>query len=384
MAGAYKRKTDKARGKLGKYTGWYLDAAGEKQTFAGSTDKATTLQMAQAKEAECRLQARGLIYRKDLAARDAAAKPLAVHLADYRDFLLAKQDTIKHIKHTIGVLDRLLESAGVSSVADIRPDSITLALGRLKRSARTRNHALSAVRGFARWLARNDRLKSDPLASLTTRANERADVRRKRRDLSVEEFARLIEATASGPDYPPKLPYPRHGRRKDARPRISGYDRATCYLIAMGTGFRASEIRSLTPESFDYGDEPSITVAAAYTKNGKEAVQPIRIDLADRLRVRLEGREAGKPVLGLPHKLAKMLRADLERAGIPYETADGVADFHSLRGVYVTRLVESGASIKTVQELARHSTPTLTIGKYTRTDDRRKREALEGLEGGGE
>ncbi|MCL2646001.1 MAG: tyrosine-type recombinase/integrase [Phycisphaerales bacterium] len=41
-----------------------------------------------------------------------------------------------------------------------------------------------------------------------------------------------------------------------------------------------------------------------------------------------------------------------------------IVDFHSLRHTYITRLVQSGASVKVAQELARHSTPTLTLGRY--------------------
>lgn len=376
MAGAFKRKSDKARGKAGKWTGWFFGPDGRKQTFSGTTDKATTLQMAQAKEAEAALARAGLVDRRDIAARDAAAVPLSAHLLDYGKFLSAKGDTGKHVNHVLGVLERLLRAARVATVADIRPDSITTALGRLDRSARTKNHALSAVRGFSRWLYRNHRLKDDPLATMTARYNEGADVRRKRRDLTPEEMGRLLAATEDGPPYLAHRPH----KSKHHETHITGADRAMCYRIAAGTGFRASEIRSLIPESFHLGAEACIVVAASYTKNGREAVQPIRRDLAVRLLLWLDGRAPGRPVLDLPAKTAKMLRSDLAAAGIPYEAPAGVVDFHSLRGVYVTRLVESGASIKTVQELARHSTPTLTVGRYTRTDDKRKREALEGLE----
>jgi hypothetical protein len=62
-----------------------------------------------------------------------------------------------------------------------------------------------------------------------------------------------------------------------------------------------------------------------------------------------------------------MLRVDLEAAGVPYETSEGVADFHALRVAYITGLVNSGASVKTCQTLARHSTPSLTIGIYAKT-----------------
>ena len=59
-----------------------------------------------------------------------------------------------------------------------------------------------------------------------------------------------------------------------------------------------------------------------------------------------------------------MLRRDLEAAGIPYETDSGTADFHALRHSYVTALAMSNAPVKIVQSLARHSTPTLTLGVY--------------------
>ncbi len=59
-----------------------------------------------------------------------------------------------------------------------------------------------------------------------------------------------------------------------------------------------------------------------------------------------------------------MIRCDLEAAGIPYSIMgpDGpeFADFHSLRHTYLTLLGRSGVDLKTAQELAGHSTPTLT------------------------
>ena len=41
-------------------------------------------------------------------------------------------------------------------------------------------------------------------------------------------------------------------------------------------------------------------------------------------------------------------------------------DFHAVRVAYITNLVTSGASVKTCQTLARHSTPSLTIGVYAK------------------
>ena len=51
---------------------------------------------------------------------------------------------------------------------------------------------------------------------------------------------------------------------------MKGIDRAALYLVAAGTGYRRSELRSLTPECFDLGaDSPTVAVEAAHSKAGR-------------------------------------------------------------------------------------------------------------------
>jgi len=74
-----------------------------------------------------------------------------------------------------------------------------------------------------------------------------------------------------------------------------------------------------------------------------------------------------------------MLRVDLRAAGIPYRDGAGrVVDFHALRHSYVTHLVRAGLSVAVVQRLARHSTPTLTLARYTHVEEEEISKALEG------
>ena len=61
----------------------------------------------------------------------------------------------------------------------------------------------------------------------------------------------------------------------------------------------------------------------------------------------------------------QMLRNDLDAAGIAYVTDDGVADFHSLRHTFISNLVAGGVHPKLAQQLARHSTITLTMDRYS-------------------
>jgi len=62
-------------------------------------------------------------------------------------------------------------------------------------------------------------------------------------------------------------------------------------------------------------------------------------------------------------------------------SAGEIADFHATRHTYVSELAASGASVKTVQELARYSTPTLTFGKYAHARKEDLTAALDALPG---
>lgn len=56
-----------------------------------------------------------------------------------------------------------------------------------------------------------------------------------------------------------------------------------------------------------------------------------------------------------------------------------MADFHALRHTYISRLVQSGVNVKVAQELARHSTPMLTLGRYSHVQLVDQTQALDAL-----
>ena len=112
-------------------------------------------------------------------------------------------------------------------------------------------------------------------------------------------------------------------------------------------------------------------------------MQPIRRDLADLLRLWLAWKKPGAPVFDMSrwdwHRTARMMREDLAAAGIDYQDASKrFVDFHALRHTYISNIGRLPVSLKTHQELARHSEPSLTM-RYThaRLDD--KVRALEAL-----
>ncbi len=383
MAGVYRRPTDKARGAAGKWTCWWIGADGRKHSCAGVTDKKESERIARHLEAEARLVRKGLVDPGEVKRRDASLKPLAEHVESFRLELIHRERDRDYCAESASKIARLLSLAEIESIADLDPERIQEALWKMRehqgRSARTCNAALVAVRSFAKWLAATDRIKEAPkaLASIPL-YNEKTDRRRVRRALTDDELERLFAAAERGG---PEIASagPRSGKRSEPR-LISGPDRAALYRISISTGFRANELRSLTPERFELeGDDPSITVLACYSKRGRDDCQPIRRDFARALAPWLSGRPPGEPVVAVPRQTARVLRIDLAAAGIPYVDDRGrVADFHALRHSYITNLVKSGMNVKIVQKLARHSTITLTLDRYTDLTDDDVRGALEG------
>ena len=335
---------------------------------------------------------------------DHGRKALADHLADYRTMLEGKGRTVHYVDHTIrvcrqafaacgfqtpGDIDPVKVSAYLSDLTDARPvpqrDSRNWKARTIRRrrdglSARSINRRLTALKGFTAWMLKNERIRTDPLKQIPKR-NIKADRRRRRRALEDPELAALLAAAEAGPDY--------RG--------MTGHDRAMLYRVAVGTGLRASELASITPESFDLADpaRASVIVEAAYTKNGEQADQPITPDLAAAVAEYLKARTRGEPVWRIPTRTATMLRRDLaaarekwlaaaptprqqderERSGhLTAEDPSGrVVDFHALRHTFITRLARSGALPAVAMKLARHSSITLTMDFYTHilvTDER--------------
>ena len=353
------------RGKVWYYR--FVDADGIPHERKGCGDRRETESMGATAEVEAAKIKAGLIDPKALGYREHESRTLADHAEDFRAHLLAKGGTAKHALVSVNRVTRLLDLARIRRISELSPSKVQAALATLRSeglSQESINHHVRAVKGFSRWLWRDNRAREHSLAHLATTSSE-ADRRRRRRALTTAEASRLIQAAEVS---------------KKSIGGLTGPARARLYSIALGTGFRASELASLTPERFNMtGNPPTATIAACYAKNGREAAQPIPHALADRLAPWLATLPEGKPIFGRLRRTADMIRADLADAGIEYETASGVVDFHALRGCYISYVVTSGASVKVCQDLARHSTPSLTIGVYAKAALHDIQGALEAL-----
>ena len=224
--------------------------------------------------------------------------------------------------------------------------------GKRSMSASTADHYVTALKCFGNWMVRPRKcVESNPFDDLE-KLNDKTDIRKKRRALSDADFAGLINTAASST-------WKFRG--------LDGKARALLYTFAAYTGLRASEIASLTPKSFTFGEFDFVVVDGAYTKNNEQADIPLRADLSAALAAIVDSVGPGESVWpGTWYEDgSEMIQVDLEQAGIPYTNERGDFDFHALRHQFITSLARAGVSLRSAQELARHSKPELTANVYT-------------------
>ena len=398
MATIYKRG-----GAANKGGTWYITFAvrpGVRRTVKGCKDRATTEALARKLETEAWQRRAGLVDPKADQYAKAEATPLMImddgggvaggHLADFHAALIAKGTTTEQADLVRSRTLKLIMMIKAKAISQLTPSAVQIKIAVLRdsegRSLHTCNHYLRSVKQFTRWLWRDGRCREDALAHLSG-YNVKLDRRHDRRALSDDEIARLIDAAQRG----------------DAVLGMEGPTRAVLYRLAVETGLRAGELASLKPESFNLIKlhEATVTVAAAYSKHRRDDVLPLRADLAAVVAEFLKGKPRGTPLFPMPEKAARMVRHDLDAARKNWleqarteeerkrwsqssflasrDEANRVADFHALRHTFITRLAQSNVAPALAKSLARHSTITLTMDRYTHTVIGDQRQALEML-----
>jgi len=346
MATIYKKGRDKKKRNATYYFDYY-DYLGIRRTKKGYTDKSRTEQLAAKLENEALLRKSGMIdpVQEELAQKRNSA--LESNLSEFEDSLKRRKNTSKHVKLTMGRIRRIVTGCEFQTIGDISAEEVECLLEEAQEEDgfghRTYNHYAQAFEQFCAWLVVRGDVATNPVKKLP-RLNTQTDVRRKRRALTPEEFGKLVESAATSDEL------------------IQCYDgetRAKIYILSFLTGLRRGEIASLTPSSFRLDQElATVTVEATISKHRKKDILPLHPDLTSML----EGWMADlAPDEKLFPKLAKrrtslMVKKDLERAGIPYKTSDGFADFHAAgRHTYITELLRNGVSLAEARALARHS-----------------------------
>jgi len=346
----------------------YFDEHGKRRQVKGFTDRSLSQELAAKLEAEVRMHKHGLTDPDRERVADHRKLPIEHHVAAFRKGIA--HNTPKYVSLIIARIEKVVTGCGITCLGDVEREVVIdfLAALRVDKNLgnRSYNHYGDALDAFGRWLVADKRAVFNPFDQLP-RLNPQVDVRHKRRALSAEDVAKLVKAA--------------HASKKKVQ-LYPGPLRAKLYQMAFLTGLRRRELASLTPRNFRLEDEqPIVTVEAAFSKHRRKDTLPLHPELVATLRPWLASLGPDEPLFP---KLARkktytMVQKDLMAAGIPYETAEGLADFHAAgRHSHITALFKSGASVTEAKELARHTDVRMTM-KYTHVGLKDQARALSNL-----
>ena len=215
----------------------------------------------------------------------------------------------------------------------------------------TANRHLSALRGVLKECWRAGIMEGDAYR----RASDLPSVKSSRlpagRELGAQEVAKLTRVLGAG----------QNGARS----------RAILALLG-GAGLRRSEIASLTREDVDLGTG-ELKIRAA--KGGKDRIAWIGPSWLAVLREWVIPEADGdESVFGLTSgAIYKLITRGARRAGLAPLTP------HDFRRTYVTQLLERGADLSVVKELAGHADVSTTV-LYDRRGERAKKQAASLIE----
>lgn len=298
-------------------------------------------------------------------------RPLDEHLGEFEAVLVARDVVARYRQERMGTLRTFAAWAKAKRLGDLDVADASRWVGELAvtgLSARSLNTRITGLKQFGAWLFRTHRLPFDPFSTLERR-NEDADPRHVRRALTRDEVDRLLDAARHGSVERARAFASKTGLSPayEARLRHWGAWRAVIYEIAVGTGLRANELRTLTWGAVDL-DRGRARVTARFAKSRKEQTVELHDALVGTLRsVRPTAVLPTTPVV--PPRCFPTIRtfdADLATAGIAKtDDAGRVVDFHALRHTFVSRLSEAGVHPRVAMALARHSDLSLTMKHYT-------------------
>lgn len=272
----------------------------------------------------------------DGTALDAAVDEYLDYLATERG--LAKR-SVEAYARDLAVFLRDLVARGVRRPGAIDAEAVRAHLAALTTrglGARSRARALAAVRGFVRYLVREDRLRADPTADVRVRRPPVALPRA----LAVGETAQLLEADGPAPRRPLR-------------------DRALMELL-YACGVRVSEAAGLRTDQLDLGAGALVVMG----KGSKERVVPIgqhaRAAIAAYVERERPGLLRGRSSAFLfirpgGRPLSRQAIWKLVKRRAKVAAVDTNVSPHTLRHAFATHLVEGGADLRVVQTLLGHA-----------------------------
>lgn len=265
-------------------------------------------------------------------------------LDEYDTWLLAIGRTAATRETTRKVLRRFLAVSGCEP-GELTRDHVVRFLANDALSTNTRSAYYWHIAGFSDWMVSTDRLNSSAVSGIPRPKS----MKRPPRPVPAASLPKILECAESG------------------RVRMM-------IMLAAFQGLRVHEIAKLHGRDIDTYAR-SLEVEG---KGGKVALLPLHDDVHSAIEVEgmpandywfVSRKRPGKPLVA--STVSKLILAAMRGAGV-----NGTP--HALRHFFGTELVRSGANLRVVQELMRHSNLTTTQG-YIEVQGAEMRAALGNL-----
>lgn len=319
--------------------------------------------------------------------------PLAKHKGDlvrdyfdsFKEYMRDVQgDGDRHIADTVRLVEAILDGCEITTISDLQScyEKVSEFLVGLDVGPRTKNMYRGAVIFFCKYLtSEKKRLKQNPLEALPVRPTPKAEARRRRRALPLDQLQKFVEVVRTRPlDNARTATQKRKARpsktlcnikpKHEAALLLKGRERALIYAVAASTGFREGELSDMLVGDLSLeGPQPFIRLTGDRTKNSQDAVVPLSPEMAAALKdwVADTGKKPADLLFRVPNYSTVMRnwKKDLAAAGIPYQDGQGrYFDFHSLRKCLGSFLRLAGVDPAMSMKMMRHSTIRLTMEVY--------------------
>lgn len=321
-----------------------VDWQGFRKTFTGTTNRRETERLAAVAEADQEAIRKGWRTPPKKAEKP---RSVAAVISEYLEWGTAQGGrggrpwAKDHVRKRRSHLRWWVERLGLRLISDLhqslaRVEKVLREERKAGSAGKTVRNKVEALGAFCRWAKLRGFLEHDPLEGMA--AFDASPVSQ-RRAASPEEIASLLACC-------------------DAK-------RRRCYEVALCTGLRANELRSLRVRNLDVS-RGGLVLEAEWTKNRKRGFQPAPAWLLEELAKDAVGRGDDERLLYVPYIPSRDLEKDLKRAGLSKWGPGGKLDFHSLRVTFLTLVDGAGAGVKDAQELGRHSTPQMTFERYVK------------------
>jgi integrase len=355
MAGIKKRRTSS-----GKVVGFYRDHTGKERSFSGTHDPKTTLLAARRLEDEHRLIHLG-VAPKPTGGTQSKNRAITVAISEYISWGKSQGGrggypwSPKHANQRQGDLARWKTELNVSVLGDLdtklaKAETILRDLS-IRRSGRSVNSYVSSLSAFCSWMVDREYLDKNPFSRLKKFDETR---KRIRRDPTDEEIGKILG--------------------------VANHRMRLLYTVAMTTGFRKGELRSLSVDALDVKNN-GLVLAPRHAKNRKPTFQPIPKDLVESLQefsgeAKHYYRQFGgtgptelpdDPLLFVPQRVCHHFKNDCKKAGVMIDAPGGTLDFHCLRVYFVNRVLAGNATLKESLDATRLSSADLLLKTYGRS-----------------